>query len=330
MTFHDIELPRKYSFGSSVSEIGNTAVLQLSGGQEQRIERWNGTRILANLGFGLRDYAELQELLVFKRARGHRAHTFRFWNPFDFSTGAGNSPSNTSTSEVSSSDVLLATGDGTTVAFQLVKRYTSGFETNVKTVTKPIEGTVKVAVAGVDLVLDTDFTVNYETGVITITGTAPSALEDVTAGFQYNEEVRFESDELAVKVDSFKRGEVVGGLRVISVLPYSVINDDFAFRGSSTPTFGADLELTSLHGALVNLDPQTSGLKLKLPPVAGYPRGGPHWKVRNLSATDTFDVTDSAGNVLFTAEVAGDSQRRDVFEIWLTLGTSTNEWVGLS
>ena len=41
-------------------------------------------------------------------------------------------------------DEALGTGDGATTAFQLVKRYASGSQTWVRTITKPVAGTVRV------------------------------------------------------------------------------------------------------------------------------------------------------------------------------------------
>ena len=328
MTFHDIELDRAYSYGSVITEQGNTAVVQLSSGQEERIQRWNDTQLVANLGYAVKTYADLQAILKFKRARGHRAHSFRFWNPLDYSTNAANTPNDTSTALVSETDQLLGTGNGTTTTFQLVKRYVNGSQTIVRNLHKPISGTVKVALNDVNQT--SGWSVNLSTGIVTFTS-APGVGVSVKAGCQFNDEVRFESDDSGVSLQNFERGEVVGGLRVVSVMNPTLVNDDFVYRGSSRPTFSANMDLTPQMGMLVSLSPTTAGLSLKLPQTAGFQEGGPHWKLRNLSVSNTFVVTDSAMNTLFTMQIAGDANRRDSCEIWLSdNGLGGVEWIAVT
>jgi len=335
MTFHDIELDRSYSYGSVITELGNTAIIQLASGQEERIQRWNDTQLVANLGYAIKSYAELTSLLKFKRARGHRAHSFRFWNPLDYSTNEANTPNDTSTSLVTATDQVLGQGDGTLDTFQLVKRYVSGSQTVIKNITKPISDSVKIAWtnAGVTTTKTegTHYNVNYTTGVVMFTPeNIPTLNDQVRGGCQYNEEMRFETDDSGISIESFERGDVAGGLRIISVMSPTLVNDDFIYRGSSSPTFTASMDLTPQMGAFVALDPLSAGLKLKLPSTAGVPEGGPHWKLRNKSASDTFVVTDNAGVTLFTMEVSGDANRRDTCEIWLSDTGSALEWVAVT
>lgn len=317
MTFRDIELDRAYSYRSLVGEQGNTAVVELGSGAEERIQRWGETRLVANLGYAVKTYADLTAILAFKRAMGHRLDTFRFWNPLDYSTGT-NTPSDTSLSLVTNADEQIGTGDASTVTFQLVKRYTNGVNTVTRNITKPIEDTVKVALDGVDQT--SGWNVDLSTGIVTFSS-APGNGVDVTAGCQFNDEVRFESDDSSVSIDSYERGDVVGGLRIVSVMGGSIVNDDYPYRGSSTPTFGADMDLTPQMGALVRLDPSTSGLSVILPDPSPYPYGGPHWLLENISGTDSFDVVYNGVTVATVA--AG-----DWCELWLGLDISSNpEWV---
>ena len=319
MTFRDIELDRAYSYRSLVGEQGNTAVVELGSGAEERIQRWGETRLVANLGYAIKTYADLTAILAFKRAMGHRLDTFRFWNPLDYSTGT-NTPSDTSLSLVTNADEQIGTGDAADTTFQLVKRYTNGVNTVTRNLTKPITGTVKVALDAVAKTEGVDFTVNYSTGIVTFTS-APGNGVDVTAGCQFNDEVRFESDDSSVSIDSYERGDVVGGLRIVSVMGGSIVNDDFPYRGSSTPTFGADMDLTPQMGALVRLDPSTSGLSVILPDPSPYPYGGPHWLLENISGSDSFDVVYNGVTVATVA--AG-----DWCELWLGLDISSNpEWI---
>ena len=58
-------------------------------------------------------------------------------------------------------------GDGATTTFTLKKTYQSGAGSYTRDVTKPVTGSVRVAVAGVEKVEGTDFTVDVTTGVVT-------------------------------------------------------------------------------------------------------------------------------------------------------------------
>lgn len=314
MSFHDIELDRAYSYGSVIAQGGNTSVIELESGAEERNERWGDTRIVANLAFAIKEpETELAPLLDFKRCRGHRAHSFRFWNPLDYSTNSANTIADDDADLVSETDELIGTGDASTTQFQLVKTYTSGITTKTRNIKLPIAGTVKVAIDGVEQL--SGWSVNTSTGIVTFT-VAPSNGAAVTAGCQFNEEVRFESDEDAISIESFSNGQIPGGLRIVSVFDSRRVDDEFVYRGSSHIDLSADTELTTAHGALVSITPSTSGLQLILPDIAAYQEGGPHWKLSNLSATDTFDVV-YGGVTLWTMATAGDAAHEDQAEIWL-------------
>jgi hypothetical protein len=219
---------------------------------------------------------------------------------------------------VTNADEQIGTGDASNKNFQLVKRYTNGVNTVTRNITKPIIDTVKVALDGVNQT--SGWNVDLSTGIVTFSS-APGNGVDVTAGCQFNDEVRFESDDSSVSIDSYERGDVVGGLRIVSVMGGSIVNDDYPYRGSSTPTFGANMDLTPQMGALVRLDPSTSGLSVILPDPSPYPYGGPHWLLENISGTDSFDVVYNGATVATVA--AG-----DWCELWLGLDISSNpEWV---
>jgi hypothetical protein len=76
----------------------------------------------------------MDELIAFFRARKGKAYGFRFKDWTDYKA----------TSQ------LIGTGDGAIKTFQLVKRYPSGSVVEVRTITKPIAGTVRVYKDGVE------------------------------------------------------------------------------------------------------------------------------------------------------------------------------------
>lgn len=73
-------------------------------------------------------------------------------------------------------------------------------------VTKPVGGSVRVAVDGLELAEDA-FAVDSATGVVTL-GVAPLSGAAVTAGFLFDVPVRFDSDRLEVTLESFGAGRI--------------------------------------------------------------------------------------------------------------------------
>src|SRR5690606_9121053 len=95
-------------------------------------------------------------------------------------------------------DEPLGTGDGTAVSFQLVKSYGAAFDPYVRPITKPVAGTVTVRVDGIA----TPVAVDALTGLVTFAA-APEAGAAITASFEFDVPVRFDTDRLDVELASF-------------------------------------------------------------------------------------------------------------------------------
>jgi uncharacterized protein (TIGR02217 family) len=131
---------------------------------------------------GLKKQTQLDTLIAFFRARKGRAHGFRFKDWTDYkATGQA-----------------IGTGDGTNKIFQLSRTYSSGGNTDVRTITKPVAGTVKVYLAGV--LQASGWSVNTTTGIITFT-TAPGNGVAVSADYEFDVPVRFDTDRMAVTIE---------------------------------------------------------------------------------------------------------------------------------
>jgi uncharacterized protein (TIGR02217 family) len=96
-------------------------------------------------------------------------------------------------------------GDGTTAAFQLIKRYASGAQTWVRSITKPVAGSVRVALGGTEQA--SGWSVSTTTGLVTVATPPPSGVA-VTAGFEFDVPVRFDSDALEVTLDLERLGSI--------------------------------------------------------------------------------------------------------------------------
>jgi uncharacterized protein (TIGR02217 family) len=94
---------------------------------------------------------------------------------------------------------LLGTGDDVQTQFQLVKHYASGSVIEVRTITKPVAGTVKVYLDNVEQLAG--WSVDTTTGLVTFS-TAPMLDVEVTADFAFDVPVRFDTDHMAVTIET--------------------------------------------------------------------------------------------------------------------------------
>jgi len=101
-------------------------------------------------------------------------------------------------------DQVIDTGDGHTTAFALTKTYISGAGSWTRAIAKPVDGSVRVAVGGVE---SHAFTCDVTTGLVTFTS-APTDGAAITAGFEFDCPVRFDSDALSVNLAQFAAGEI--------------------------------------------------------------------------------------------------------------------------
>lgn len=106
---------------------------------------------------------------------------------------------------VSATDQVLGAGDGETLTFQLTKIYGGAFAPYARPIAKPVAGSVRIAVDGVEL--EDDFTVDVTTGVVTF-DTPPGIGDAVTAGFLFDVPVRFDTDYLEVDLSAFEAGAI--------------------------------------------------------------------------------------------------------------------------
>jgi len=200
MAFHEVRFPANLSFGSVGGPERRTEVVTLANGYEERNTPWAHSRRRYDAGAGMRSLDDIEELVAFFEARRGRMHGFRWKDWGDFKSCL---PSQT----VGFADQVIGIGDGVRTTFQLTKTYRSGFEDYARPVSKPVVGTIRVGVQGDPQVELVHYTVDAATGIVTF-GTAPDVGVEVTAGFEFDVPVRFDTDILQVSVASFQAGDL--------------------------------------------------------------------------------------------------------------------------
>lgn len=199
--FHDVLFPLSVAFGSTVTRERKVEILQFASGREQRNLRFAHSRRTYDAGNGVRSIADVRAVMDFFDARRGPLVSFRFRDPVDNSSAQG-------AGAVTPLDQVIGTGDGTTNRFKLTKAYGSGPDAYFRPVRRPVSGTLRVAVDGVEA-LPADFSFDSTMAEVAfVPGKTPPAGSVVTAGFQFHVEVRFASENLSVNVSAFEAGEL--------------------------------------------------------------------------------------------------------------------------
>lgn len=198
--FHEIRFPANLSFGSLGGPERRTEIVALSSGHEERNTPWAHSRRHYDAGIGLRSLDDIADLIAFFEARGGQLYGFRWKDWADYKSCApGATPE--------FRDQLLGHGDGARTAFPLVRRYASGPAAYLRPITKPVAGTVRLGVGGVEMREEQDYRVDTATGLVTLRE-PPAQGAAVSAGFEFDVPVRFDADRIAVSVASFKAGDM--------------------------------------------------------------------------------------------------------------------------
>lgn len=197
MSFVDVRFPTDISYGSAGGPNYNTSVVVIKSGKEKRNVNWNYPRIEFDVSYGVKDYDDLEDLIAFFHIVQGKGRTFRFKDHSDYkSCKTANTPS--------FDDQVIGTGDGSTTQFQLYKSYSfGGSARQSRKITKPVSGTVLVGIDGTEQT--SGWSVDHSTGIITF-DSAPSDGAQITAGYEFDMEARFDTDSLSNDLESYRIG----------------------------------------------------------------------------------------------------------------------------
>lgn len=200
MAFHEVRFPARLSFGALGGPERRTEIVTLANGHEERNTPWAHSRRRYDAGLGLRRLEDVEELIAFFEARRGPLHGFRWKDWADWkSCPAVRAPE--------PEDQLLGHGDGMGRVFALAKTYASGGADYVRPIVKPVMGTVLVALAGKPLPEGAGWSVDAAAGLVTFDDPVPEGAP-VTAGFEFDVPVRFDTEAIRTSVARFQAGEV--------------------------------------------------------------------------------------------------------------------------
>ncbi len=201
--FNEARFPTDVALGARGGPERRTDIVTLRSGAEERNSIWADGRRKYQAGYGVKSFAQLEAVLHFFEAQRGRLYGFRWKDRFDYRS----CPSPQAPSAL---DVGLGSGDGSTATFQLIKPYGSSAGSQyLRNIRKPVSGTVKLAVAGILSPGDIAWTLDTTTGLITfLPGHIPASGAFVTAGFEFDVPVRFDTDYLEIDLAHFEAGQI--------------------------------------------------------------------------------------------------------------------------
>lgn len=197
MAFHEVRFPTAIAFQSSGGPERKTEIVTLGSGFEERNGVWANSRRRYDVGYGIKTLDDIHTVIAFFEARAGQLYGFRFKDFADYKSCAP-------TVAITPLDQLLGSGDGTTTGFALVKTYVSGPAVWTRTIAKPVAGTVRIAVGGVET---SAFELDTATGTVTFAA-APANGAVITAGFEFDVPVRFDTGSLTINLAGFAAGEI--------------------------------------------------------------------------------------------------------------------------
>ena len=198
--FHEVLFPLDVALRSAGGPERRTEIVTFGSGREQRNARWADSRRRYDAGYGIKTLEALQAVVAFFEERRGRLTGFRWRDRLDHASAAPGHP-------VSPLDQGIGTGDGLTATYQLVKTYGAGFAPYTRAITKPVAGTVRIAVGGSEVT--SGVSVDTTTGLVSFApGHLPPPGAAVTAGYQFDVPVRFDTDYLEVDLSAFAAGAI--------------------------------------------------------------------------------------------------------------------------
>lgn len=313
MGFHDVRFPLLISYRSRGGPGFRTHQFINAGANRSSVPRWAQPLYGYDIVFGRKKRDVMHEFVKFYAARLGPANSFRFFDHADHTSAANgrDTPSDT--------DVLIGTGDGTTVDFQLKKVYASGSETLTRLITKPIHNetlgvpystTYNVVISLNNAPLASGWTVNTTTGIVTFT-TPPGAGVAVKAGFAFDVPVSFAQeldDDFKPEMADFDVTEM-DSLRLIEDRSPLVVYEEVNYGGAKYLGIltNQTYQLSALEGRVVSFTAQAggSGVTVRLPSFTSLPPGGPYFYLYNLGGTASATIKDSTGALTIGTVASG-------------------------
>jgi uncharacterized protein (TIGR02217 family) len=153
--------------------------------------------------YGAKRPDQMIALTEFYNVRKGKVYGFRYRDPLDWKS------CRVDETVANDDQTIIASAVGGETTAQLIKTYTSGGESTVRPIKKPVSGSVLIKKNAGQLTETTDYSIDYATGIITFV-VALVATDQITAGYEFHVPCRFDTDQLAIRL----QGPLVGDTRI--------------------------------------------------------------------------------------------------------------------
>jgi uncharacterized protein (TIGR02217 family) len=198
MAFDHVEFPLELAHLESAPEF-HTTITQMGNGYEYRNADWENARKWFDAGLGIKTLTQARTLDKFHRARKGRARGFLLKDLADFKCGGSGSPEPFATivSGTATYQITKAYSDAATVP-----SYGATGNTDNRPITKPKPGTWSLYAGVTLLTLTTHYSIDYKTGIITLTTTAQTNFNGQVLGGigEFYTPVRFDIDRSPIRL----------------------------------------------------------------------------------------------------------------------------------
>lgn len=195
--FHDVRFPEKISYGAAGGPGFKTSIFTRASGAEDRNIEWQYAKAEYDVAHTIKKQEELDEVRSFFFARRGMAYAFRFKDWSDYKSCSV-------VRQHQATDQVIATGDGVVTEFQLTKTYPDDLNSYTRIIRRPVLDSVLVAVDGVSLTRDVEFTVDATTGGIMFGAEfIPEVGAIITAGYHFDVPVRFGTDRMMPTLEDY-------------------------------------------------------------------------------------------------------------------------------
>ena len=199
MAFHEVRFPDDISRGARGGPERRTQVVELASGDEERNASWADSRRRYDAAYGIRRADDLAAVIAFFEARNGRLHGFRWKDWGDYRSGLPSAP-------VTPIDQALGTGDGDdrdVPAGEALRERRAGLgAADREAGRRHGAGRARRRRGG------SPAGRSMRRPAIVTFATAPGAGVLVTAGFEFDVPVRFDTDRLDVTWDLDRLGSI--------------------------------------------------------------------------------------------------------------------------
>jgi len=318
----EVRFPTNISQGSAGGPGYRTSIVTLDSGAEERVGHYAMPRHAFDVRFGVRSFADVRAVRDFYIARRGPAVAFRFKDWLDYSSDSDSFPGSSTPGDT---DVQIGVGDASDTTFQLVKFYTDAGGTVTRNITKPVSGSVVIALDGTPTA--SGWTVDTTTGIVTFTS-APGLGVVITAGFEFDVPVRFGGEidrAFLLSADSFEALSTVP-IPLVEVINEAPCNEEVPAGGAATVALAANGSFTRATGRFLKVTPASGSLTYTQSELASaLPLGGPVHRIYNASGTHALVIKDSAANTIVSIPATESRQ------LWIADGGSgTKQWTAFA